>query len=51
MSLLGYLFAEEMNSLAGYIEKASWAISGGLFAAGYYLWRRKKKQMRERKNS
>ena len=38
----GYEFASEFNSLLGYIEKASWAIAGGLFLTGYLVWRREK---------
>lgn len=40
----GYLFADEFNSLLGYFEKASWAVSGGVFLIGYILWRKKKKE-------
>lgn len=48
ISISGYIFAQSFQSLAGYIEKVSWAISAGLFTAGYLLWRRKKKHFRER---
>lgn len=48
ISLTGYLFANEFNSQLGYLEKGSWAISAGLFAIGYILWRREKKQFHER---
>jgi membrane protein DedA with SNARE-associated domain len=43
MSLVGYAFANEFDTLLGYIEKASWAIAGGLLLAGYLIWRREKK--------
>lgn len=43
IALIGYAFANGFNSLLGYFEKGSWAISAGIFAIGYYLWRRKKK--------
>lgn len=49
IAMSGYLFANQFRSLAGYIEKVSWGITGGIFAAGYVLWRRKKKRMREGK--
>lgn len=42
MAFAGYLFANEFDNLLGYIEKASWAISGGLFLAAYLIWRREK---------
>jgi len=48
ISVTGYLFAAEFNSLLCYFEKASWAISAGLFLVGYMLWRRKRKEYRER---
>lgn len=47
MALIGYLFGNEFHSLFDYIEKASWAISGGIFAIGYFIWRRKKKRFHE----
>lgn len=47
ISVAGYLFADEFNSLLGYFEKASWAVSGGVLLIGYILWRRKKKEFRE----
>jgi hypothetical protein len=42
MSLAGYAFANEFETLLGYIEKASWAIAAGLFLLGYLLWRHQK---------
>lgn len=48
IAMSGYLFANQFRSLAGYIEKVSWGITGGIFAVGYVLWRRKKKAMREK---
>ena len=51
IAMSGYLFANTFQSLAGYIEKVSWAITGSIFAVGYVLWRRKKKRMRERKQA
>lgn len=47
MALAGYLFAEGFHSFLSYFEKGSWVISGGIFAVGYILWRRKKKRFRE----
>ncbi len=48
IALCGYVFANEFQTLLGFFEKASWIIGVGIFAIGYYLWRRKKKQVRER---
>jgi hypothetical protein len=42
MSFTGYGFANEFETLLGYIEKASWAIAGGLLLTGYLIWRRQK---------
>ena len=42
MAFAGYAFANEFDTLLGYIEKASWAIAGGLLLAGYLFWRRQK---------
>lgn len=44
IAMTGYLFGTQFRSLFDYIEKASWAISGGLIGAGYIFWRRKKKR-------
>jgi len=44
MSFVGYAFANEFDSLLGYIEKASWAIAGGLLLTGYLIWRRAKQR-------
>lgn len=44
MAFVGYAFANEFESLLGYIEKGSWAIAGGLFTFGYLLWRRQKRR-------
>ena len=48
ISLTGYAFANEFDTLLGYIEKASWAIAGGLLLLGYLLWRRRKSAFRAR---
>jgi membrane protein DedA with SNARE-associated domain len=42
MSFTGYAFANQFDTLLGYIEKASWAMTGGLLLAGYLIWRRQK---------
>jgi membrane protein DedA with SNARE-associated domain len=47
MSILAYAIAGGMQSLAGFIEKISWGISGAVFLIGYILWRRNKKRMRQ----
>ena len=48
ISMAGFGFAHGFDNFIGYFEKASWAISGGVFAIGYFLWKREKKQYRER---
>ena len=48
VSLLGYLFANEFDSLLNYIETASWIISIGLVTLGYLLWRHHKKEFEKK---
>jgi len=48
MALIGYEFANQFQTLLGYIEDLSWIVAGGLFALGYYLWHRQKKLFKER---
>ena len=48
IALMGYAFANQFDSLLGYFEKASWAISAGILGIGYFIWRREKKHWRER---
>jgi membrane protein DedA with SNARE-associated domain len=43
VALIAFAFGTRIHSLAGYIEKVSWVVSGGIFVVGYFLWRRKKK--------
>lgn len=51
MSFMGYVFANEFDSLLDYIEKASWAIAGGLVLTGYLIWRRQKHQYQQQEHS
>lgn len=50
MAFVGYVFANEFETLLGYFEKASWAMAGALFALGYYLWHRQKKNFEQRQS-
>lgn len=50
ISLTAYFFANKFDSLASYIEKGSWGISGAIFAVGYFVWRKKRKHLREGSN-
>ncbi len=50
MAFVGYAFANEFDTLLSYFETASWIIAGGLFAAGYLLWRHYKSNYRKRQN-
>lgn len=45
LSLVAYTLADKVGSLADYIEKFSWGISGAIFVVGYLYWRRKKKEL------
>jgi len=47
ISFIGYGFANEFNTLLGYMEKASWAIAAVLFAVAYLIWRHQKKTYRK----
>jgi membrane-associated protein len=50
MSFTGYGFANEFETLLGYIEKASWAFAAGLFLFGYIVWRRQKAKFEAREH-
>lgn len=39
----GFVFADEFETLLGYMEKGSWAMAAGLFLAGYWIWHRQKR--------
>lgn len=47
ISLCGYFFANEFQSMPGFFEKAAWIIGIGIFCAGYLFWHRKKKHFRQ----
>lgn len=47
MAFIGYGFANQFESLLGYIEKAGWAIDGGVFVAGYLIWRKQKRSYQQ----
>jgi len=49
ISLMGYAFADQFDTLLGYFEKASWALAAGLFTAGYLAWRRYKKRYKDKR--
>lgn len=51
VSVIGYAFAKEFDSLLSFIEKCSWGISAALVGTGWYLWRRKKKRFLKEKKS
>lgn len=47
IAMAGFAFGAKFRSLFDYVEKASWAVSGGLVLIGYIVWRREKKHYRE----
>ena len=47
IACVGYAFANEFNTMLDYFEKAGWALAAGLFALGYFLWRRHKKKYKK----
>ncbi|MGH9717759.1 MAG: DedA family protein [Candidatus Acidiferrales bacterium] len=49
ISMIGYGFADEFQTLMGFLEKVSWGIAGAVFVAGYILWRKEKKNYKQRK--
>ena len=50
ISLIGYAFANEFQSLLGFLEKMSWILASAVFAVGFFLWRHKKKTLRKQKS-
>jgi membrane protein DedA with SNARE-associated domain len=50
ISAFGYLISNEFQTLLGYVEKASWAFGGTLFALTYFAWWRYKKHFRKRQH-
>lgn len=48
VSLIGYAFASEFQTLLGFFEKVSWALGLALLSVGYLLWRRQKKRYKAR---
>ncbi|MGH9740488.1 MAG: DedA family protein [Candidatus Acidiferrales bacterium] len=50
ISIIGYVFAAEFQTLLGFFEKASWSIGATVFLIGYVVWRRKKKHYKERQH-
>lgn len=51
MAWAGYGFANEFESLLGYIEKVSWGMAAALFFTGYWIWRRQKRRYKQRKET
>lgn len=45
VAVIAYFTANKIDSLAGYIEKVSWVVSGVIFVVGYSIWRRRKKRL------
>lgn len=46
----GFAFANEFDTLLGYMEKGSWAMAAGLFPAGYWIWHRQKRNYKNRQH-
>ena len=47
VAVIAYLSASKIDSLASYIERVSWVVSGSIFAIGYIYWRRRKKRLQQ----
>lgn len=47
ISMIGFAFANQFETLLGFFEKVSWGVAAGVFVAGYILWRRKKKRYKK----
>ncbi len=47
ISIFGFVFANQFQTLLGFFEKASWGVAAGVFITGYILWRRKKKRYKQ----
>lgn len=50
ISLTGYAFANEFQTLLGFLEKMSWILASAVFITGFFLWRHKKKTLRKQKS-
>lgn len=46
--VVGFAFANEFETLLGYMEKGSGAMAAGLFLAGYWIWHRQKRNYEKR---
>lgn len=50
VAIVGFAFANEFETLLGYMEKGSWAMAAGLFLAGYWIWHRQKRNFERRQH-
>ena len=50
ISMIGFGFANEFESLLGFFEKVSWSVAAVVFLIGYVLWRRKKEHYKQRQH-
>jgi membrane-associated protein len=48
ISLVGYAFGSKFDSLIGFFKKADLAVMAGVVALAWYLWRRRKKRVKQR---
>jgi membrane protein DedA with SNARE-associated domain len=48
ISIAGYFFANEFQTMLSYFETAGWALAAFLFALGYFLWWRHKKKFEQK---
>jgi membrane protein DedA with SNARE-associated domain len=51
IAMIGFAFANQFNTLLGYLEDAAWAMAAGIFTLGYLLWRKQKKRFKERQRA
>jgi membrane protein DedA with SNARE-associated domain len=49
LSMVGFGFANEFQSLLEFFEKVSWSLAAVVFLIGYILWRRKKRLFKQRR--
>jgi membrane protein DedA with SNARE-associated domain len=47
ISMIGFGFASQFNSLLAFFEKVSWGIAATVFTIGYIIWRQKKKHYKQ----
>ncbi len=51
IALVGYLFGSQFDRVTAFFDKAGLALLAVVLAAGWWLWKRRKRQIRERQSA